>query len=273
MSGVALASVLILGMGGEIVETKPPCGKGNQPACDPDPDPDPGPGPGPGELPACFPTDPTSFGSPIHEIEAPNSAVFMFGRPLAAAPVGEDIVLAVGARSARLFIYYLDLDAGGNLLTTSFLSPVGGFLVGDSARKLAVADFNSDGNPDFVVAGFGPVELIMSDSSSSTPSYPNSPITILNERGDSIDATDADGSTPGRIAVGVKGGKKDFGDVHIFDVVAGSPAFLHTVPGSSAPMNEKGGKFGEGSGASRQRPGLDRRRTRSEPGWRRQEGY
>lgn len=236
MSGVALASVLILGVGSEIVETKPPCGKGNQPPC-----------PDPGDPPACFPTDPTpSFGPPIHEIEAPNSAVFMFGRPLAAAPVGEDIVLAVGARTARLFIYYLDLDAGGNLLTTSFLSPVGGFPVGDSARKLAVADFNGDTFPDFVVSGFGPVELIMSDSGSSTPSYPNSPITILNERGDAIDATDAEGSIPGRIAVGVKGGKKDFGDVHIFDVVAGNPAYLLTVPGNLAPMNEKGGKFGEG---------------------------
>ena len=30
VSGVALASVLILGVGSEIVETKPPCGKGKQ---------------------------------------------------------------------------------------------------------------------------------------------------------------------------------------------------------------------------------------------------
>ena len=106
MSGMALASVLILGMGGEIVETKPPCGKGKQPACDPDPDPPP--------PPACFATiAPTSFGPPIHEIESPTPNVFMFGRPLAAAPVGEDIVLAVGARSARIFIYHLKFDGRG----------------------------------------------------------------------------------------------------------------------------------------------------------------
>ena len=107
MSGMALASVLILGMGGEIVETKPPCGKGKQPACDPDPDPPP--------PPACFATiAPTSFGPPIHEIESPTPNVFfMFGRPLAAAPVGEDIVLAVGARSARIFDLPSQVRRGG----------------------------------------------------------------------------------------------------------------------------------------------------------------
>ena len=151
MSGVALASVLILGMGGEIVETKPPCGKGNQPPC-----------PDPGDPPACFPTAPnTSFGARLAEIESPTPNVFMFGRPLAAAPVGGDIVLAVGARTARLFIFYLEFDAGGFVGSTE-LSPDGGFQVGDSARKLAVADFNGDTFPDFVVAGFGPVEVIMS---------------------------------------------------------------------------------------------------------------
>ena len=206
MSSMALASVLILGMGGEIVEAKPPCGKGKQPAC-----------PGPGNPPACFATiAPTSFGSPIHEIESPNPNVFMFGRPLAAAPVGEDIVLAVGARSARIFIYYLDFSPPPALPAPPVVTQIADIPVGDSARKLAVADLNGDTLPDFVVSGFGPVEVIMS---APGPSYPNSPIEILSERGDSIDATDAVGSIPGCIAVGVKGGRKDFGEVHIFDVV------------------------------------------------------
>ena len=154
----------------------------------------------------------------------------MFGRPLAAAPVGEDIVLAVGARTARLFIYYLDFNPALPL-APPLVSVVADIPVGDNARKLAVADFNGDTFPDFVVAGFGPVEVITS-ALGPPPGYPNLPVkypslpthTILEERGDSIDATDAIGLIPGYIAVGVKGGKRDFGDVHIFGVVAGFPA-------------------------------------------------
>ena len=33
MVGMALAAAMVLGMGGEVVETKPPCGKGKQPPC------------------------------------------------------------------------------------------------------------------------------------------------------------------------------------------------------------------------------------------------
>ena len=184
-----------------------PCGKGKQPAC-----------PDPGDPPACFPTAPnTSFGARLVEIESPTPNVFMFGRPLAAAPVGEDIVLAVGARTGRVFIFYLEFSPPTALPVVSLIADIP---VGDSARKLAVADFNGDTFPDFVVAGFGPVELIMSDSGSSTPSYPNSPITILNERGDSIDATNE------YVAVGVKGGKRDPGEVHIFGISLVSPVLF-----------------------------------------------
>ena len=62
-------------------------------------------------------------------------------------PPSERILwLAVGARTGRVFVFYLDFDAGGFVGSTE-LSPDGGFQVGDSARKLAVADFNGDTFP------------------------------------------------------------------------------------------------------------------------------
>ena len=88
-------------------------------------------------------------------------------------------------------------------------------------------------SPDFVVAGFGPVEVILSDPNNpSAPSYPNLPVTLLDERGDSVDATNE------YVAVGVKGGRKDPGSVHIFGMQFG-------LTGTVLGPNENGGKFGE----------------------------
>ena len=61
--------------------------------------------------------------------------------------------------------------------------------------------------------------------------YPNLPITLLGERGDSIDATNE------YVAVGVKGGKRDPGEVHIFGMQFG-------LTGTVLGPNENGGKFG-----------------------------
>ena len=218
MSGSALAAVLVLGMAGEIAETAPPCGKGPNPTqCPPS---DPGPWP-----PACLgePTPNFTLVSP----DIPNvdpDTYSMFGRPLAAAqiqPTG-DIVLAIGARTAKLLIYRLNPTDG----TLQDPNPQVVDL-DDNSQKLAVADLNADDEPDFVVAGFGDVEVLLS------PDYVPE---FLHSKADSIAATDA------YIAVGVGGGKRDYGDVFIYD---SSLTLVDTVSGSDV-NSPKGGKFGKG---------------------------
>lgn len=125
---------------------------------------------------------PADFGiGPVGGFRGPNETFpavpdhGMFGRPIAGRQmhasgnevrldvdgtlaVGKpnDILLAVGARPGTLLIYLLDPGTGqsrGNPL----LIPLSA-----NARNLAIADFNGDGIPDFVVAGFGPVEVFVS---------------------------------------------------------------------------------------------------------------
>lgn len=156
---------------------------------------------------------PTDFLDPT-TLQAPDDSTHMFGRPLAGAQIletGGDIVLAVGARPNHLFIYLLDPAAGSNVIAMG--QPYLTILLADIPRKLAVADFNGDDVPDFVVSGFGPVEVLMSslDSNSVLSSYDS--ITLPFTGKVSVAATDS------YVAVGVRDadGKRKPGKVFIYE--------------------------------------------------------
>ena len=94
----------------------------------------------------------------------------MFGRPLTAAQIlsSGNIVLAVGARNpARILIYELDPASGTVILPlppTPASPAMAVVQLEDVPRKMVTAqlNLNVDSIPDFVVAGFGPVEVLLS---------------------------------------------------------------------------------------------------------------
>jgi hypothetical protein len=130
----------------------------------------------------------------------------MFGRPMTAAQIlpSGNIVLAVGARNpARILIYVLHPDTGTVIELPP--APVAVVLLADIPRRMVTADLNGDFIPDFVVVGFGDAEVLMSPDYVPELLHPRAASRI-----DSIAATD------NYIAVGVGGGKRDFGEVFIY---------------------------------------------------------
>ena len=164
----------------------------------------------------------TAFGEPVATLVPsttyPNAS--MFGRPLVAEldrgtgqdPGAGDIVLAVGSRGpSRVHIFRLAPGESPFPLVTELAVPE----LPDPSRRIVAAYFNDDDLPDFVVSGFGPVQVLVS------PTY--APVTLQNE-GDGIAATND------YIAVGVEGGKRSLGDVFLYDVVGDSPSCSREAP-------------------------------------------